>query len=127
MLIAAAILAVVAAAVAFYFFMLESLRWTEPETTAIFQLRGSGTATATAQLAYNLGFYNLFLAVGAGLGVVLLVAGNPVAGLTLMTFTTACMLLASVVLVLSDRRLGRLALVQGGPAAFCLVFTLLGT
>ncbi|MCC3275523.1 MULTISPECIES: DUF1304 domain-containing protein [unclassified Arthrobacter] len=127
MLIAAAILAVVAAAVAFYFFMLESLRWTEPDTVAIFQLRGAGTPAATAQLAYNLGFYNLFLAVGAGLGVVLLVAGNPVAGLTLMTFTTACMLLASVVLALSDRRLGRLSLIQGGPAAFSLVFSLLGT
>ncbi|MCQ1955922.1 DUF1304 domain-containing protein [Arthrobacter sp. zg-Y826] len=126
MLIAAAIFAVVAAAVAFYFFMLESLRWAEPETAAVFQLRGAN-ASATAQLAYNLGFYNLFLAVGAGLGVVLLVAGNAVAGLTLMTFTTACMLLAAVVLVLSDRRLGRLSLVQGGPAALSLAFSLLGT
>ncbi|MCC9173959.1 DUF1304 domain-containing protein [Arthrobacter sp. zg-Y179] len=126
MLIAAAIFAVVAAAVAFYFFMLESLRWAEPETAAIFQLRGANSS-ATAQLAYNLGFYNLFLAVGAGLGVVLLVAGNAVAGLTLMTFTTACMLLAAVVLVLSDRRLGRLSLIQGGPAALSLAFSLLGT
>ena len=126
MLITAAVFAVVAAAVAFYFFMLESLRWAEPETAEIFQLRGANAA-ATAQLAYNLGFYNLFLAVGAGLGVVLLVAGNAVAGLTLMTFTTACMLLAAVVLVLSDRRMGRLSLVQGGPAALSLVFSMLGT
>ena len=126
MLITAAVFAVVAAAVAFYFFMLESLRWAEPETAAIFQLRGTNPA-ATAQLAYNLGFYNLFLAVGAGLGVVLLVAGNAVAGLTLMTFTNACMLLAAVVLVLSDRRMGRLSLVQGGPAALPLIFSLLGT
>lgn len=126
-LIVAAILAVVAAAVAFYLFVLQSLRWTDPGTVAIFQLRGSGAAAATAQLAYNLGFYNLFLAVGACLGVVLLIAGNAVAGMTLMTFTTACLLLASVVLVLSDRRLARLALVQGGPAAASLFFSLLGT
>lgn len=126
MLIIAAILAVVAAAVAFYLFVLESLRWTDPGTVAIFQLRGSGPAAATAQLAYNLGFHNLFLAVGACLGVVLLIAGNAVAGLTLMTFTTACMLLAAVVLVLSDRRLGRLAVVQGGPACVALIFCLLG-
>ncbi|UWX97041.1 DUF1304 domain-containing protein [Arthrobacter zhaoxinii] len=126
MLIAAAIFAVVAAAVAFYFFMLESLRWAEPDTAEVFALRGSNPA-ATAQLAYNLGFYNLFLAVGAALGVVLLFAGNAVAGLTLMTFTTACMLLASVVLVLSDRRVARLSLVQGAPAALSLVLSLLGT
>ncbi|WP_246165246.1 DUF1304 domain-containing protein [Arthrobacter yangruifuii] len=126
MLIAAAIFAVVAAAVAFYFFMLESLHWADPETAEVFQLPRSNAA-ASAQLAYNLGFYNLFLAVGAVLGVVLLVAGNAVAGLTLMTFATACMLLASVVLVLSDRKLGRLSLVQGGPAALSLVLSLLGT
>ncbi|MCC3272125.1 DUF1304 domain-containing protein [Arthrobacter zhangbolii] len=126
MLIIAAILAVVAAAVAFYLFMLESLRWTDPGTVAIFQLRGTSSAAATAQLAYNLGFHNLFLAVGACLGVVLLIAGNAVAGLTLMSFSTACMLLAAVVLVLSDRRLGRLAAVQGGPAGVSLMFSLLG-
>ena len=127
MLITAAVFAIIAAAVAFYFFVLESLRWVDPETIAIFKVRGADAAAATAHLAYNLGFYNLFLAVGAALGVVLLIAGNPVAGLTLMTFATASMLLASVVLVLSDRRMGRLALVQGGPAAGALVFALLGT
>lgn len=125
MLIAAAVLALVAAAVAFYLFMLESLRWTDPGTAGIFTFRGP--PATTAQLAYNLGFHNLFLAVGAALGVLLLVAGNPVAGLTLMTFTTACMLLASVVLVLSERTLARLSLVQGAPAGFSLVFGLFGT
>ncbi|CEA07330.1 hypothetical protein BN1051_00642 [Arthrobacter saudimassiliensis] len=126
MLIIAVIAALAAAAIHVYIFILESLRWTEPETMAIFRVGSPQAAADTQALAYNQGFYNLFLAVGALLGVLLLTVGNGVAGLTLMSFTTACMLLAALVLLVNDRRMARPALIQGGPAAVALVFTLLG-
>ncbi|MBM7785550.1 DUF1304 domain-containing protein [Tenggerimyces flavus] len=53
--------------------------------------------------AFNIGFYNLFLAIGAIVGVILWWAGNDVAGRTLLVFTMAAMFLAGCVLFLSDR------------------------
>lgn len=126
MLFTAAVFAVISAAVSFYIFLLETLKWTDPETMAVFRVKTSEEAAITQQLAYNQGFYNLFLAVGAALGVLLLVLGNSVAGVTLMSFSTASMALAAVVLATSDRRMVRAALIQGGPAALALLFTLLG-
>ena len=125
-LITAAVFAVIAAAIHLYIFVLESLRWTEPATMAIFKVSTPQEAAATQAMAYNQGFYNLFLAVGAVLGVVLLSAGSRVAGLTLMSFASASMFLAALVLILSDRSMARPALIQGGPALVCLAFTLLG-
>ena len=126
MLVTAAVFAVIAAAIHLYIFVLESLRWTAPATMAVFRISSPQEAAYTQSLAYNQGFYNRFLAVGAMLGVVLLGAGSRVAGLTLMSFTSASMVLAALVLVISNRRMIRPALIQGGPALVCLAFTLLG-
>lgn len=126
MLITAAVFAVIAAAVHLYIFVLESLRWTAPATMAVFRIPTPQDAAATQTLAYSQGFYNLFLAVGILLGVVLLGAGSRVAGLTLMSFTSTSMVLAALVLVASNRSMIRPGLIQGGPPAVCLAFTLLG-
>ena len=126
MLITAAVFAVIAAAIHLYIFVLESLRWTAPATMAVFRVATPQEAATTASLAYNQGFYNLFLGVGALLGVVLLTAGSRVAGLTLISFASASMVLAALVLVFSNREMIRPALIQGGPALICLAFTLLG-
>ena len=126
MLITAAVFAVIAASVHLYIFILESLRWTEPATMAVFRISTPQEAASTQPLAYNQGFYNLFLAVGVLLGVVLLTAGSRVAGLTLMSFASASMVLAAMVLAVSNRSMIRPALIQGGPPAVCLAFTLLG-
>ena len=126
MLITAAVFAVIAASVHLYIFILESLRWTEPATMAVFRVSTPQEAASTQALAYNQGFYNLFLAVGVLLGVVLLTAGSRVAGLTLMSFASASMVLAALVLAASNRSMSRPALIQGGPPAVCLAFTLLG-
>ena len=126
MLITAAVFAVIAAAIHLYIFVLESLRWTAPATMRVFQISSPQEAAYTQALAYNQGFYNLFLAVGAVLGVVLLGAGSRVAGLTLMSFTSASMVLAALVLIFSNPKMIRPVLIQGGPAAVCLIFTLIG-
>ena len=64
MLIAAAIFTLIAAAVHFYVFVLESLRWTATETMEVYGITSPQDAEATAPLAYTQGFYNLFLGVG---------------------------------------------------------------
>ena len=111
MLVLAAALAVLAALLHVYVFVLESLRWEAPRTRAVFGTTAE-QAAATRQLAYNQGFYNLFLAVVTLLGVVLL---GPLAqaGAALVLAGTGSMLAAALVLLLSDRTKARPALVQG--------------
>ncbi|QJU54826.1 DUF1304 domain-containing protein [Herbiconiux sp. KACC 21604] len=78
--IAASILIGIAGLIHVYIFVLESIRWRAPSTWRVFGLRSQEEADTTAGLAYNQGFYNLFLAIGALLGVVLLLAGGGSAG-----------------------------------------------
>lgn len=73
--------------------------------------------------AWNQGFYNLFLAVGAAVGIALSQA-NRDAGQSLVVFTTASMLAAALVLIFSDRTKVRAALVQGLFPALSLAFLL---
>ena len=68
MLAAACVFAALAALVHVYIFVLESLRWTDPATRRVFGTTEE-TAAITQPLAYNQGFYNLFLAIGALAGV----------------------------------------------------------
>jgi len=111
MTLAAGVLAALAGLVHVYIFVLESLRWTHPSTRRAFGTTAE-SAAATAPMAYNQGFYNLFLAVGALLGAVLLGPAG-VVGATLVVFACGSMLAAALVLVTSDRSKARAASVQG--------------
>ena len=62
MLIVGLVLAAAAAAFHVFIFALESLRWTEPETRKIFGVASEADAVTIKQLAFNQGFYNLFMA-----------------------------------------------------------------
>jgi putative membrane protein len=59
---AALIFAGLAAVLHVYIFVLESLQWTEPRTRATFGTTLE-SAEATKELAFNQGFYNLFLGI----------------------------------------------------------------
>ena len=96
-----------------YIFAMESLWWTRPETWKRFGVADQAAAETTRPMAYNQGFYNLFLGVGAALGLVLWFAGHEGDGKTLVLFSTACMWLAASVLVTSGRGYLRAALTQG--------------
>ena len=113
MLVVGLALAGVAALVHVYVFVLESLVWTGPRARATF-----GTTPAEAEttrpLAFNQGFYNLFLAVETGLGIVLVAAGRTAVGATLVLVGAGSMVAAGLVLLLSDRTKARAALVQLG-------------
>jgi putative membrane protein len=110
-LLAACVLAALAALVHVYIFVLESVRWTDPATRRVFGTTEE-TAAVTRPLAYNQGFYNLFLAVGTAVGIAL-VHGNRQAGVALIVFGTGSMLAAALVLITSDRSKARAAVVQG--------------
>jgi putative membrane protein len=111
-LITGLVLAGLAALIHIYIFVLESLRWERPATRAAFGVTAE-TAAATRPLAFNQGFYNLFLAIEVVLGLALLGTQRR-AGIGLVAFAAGSMLAAALVLVLSDRTKLRAAAVQGG-------------
>ena len=121
MLIVGLVLAAAAAAFHVFIFALESLKWTEPETRKIFGVASEADAVTMKALAFNQGFYNLFLALTALLGV-----GFVIIGLTLVFAGTGLMLAAALVLVLSDRTKLRAAAMQGTLPLLAVISTAIG-
>jgi putative membrane protein len=108
-----------------YIFWMESIGWTRPEVWRRFGVADQSAADTTRPMAYNQGFYNLFLGLGAGLGIVLWWAGHHEVGRTLMLFCTGSMVAAAAVLTSSGRRYLRPALSQGTVPLIGFVLTLL--
>jgi putative membrane protein len=77
-------------------------------------------AAITKPLAYNQGFYNLFLAIGTAVGIAIS-GSNRDAGLALVTFATGSMLTAALVLGSSDPTRLRAAFTQGTIPALALL------
>src|SRR6187431_3070050 len=101
--ILATVVAALAAILHVYIFLMESVQWTQPRVWKRFGVPDQATADAIKPMAYNQGFYNLFLAVGATIGLVLFATGGAgtvadVAGRTLMLFTLGSMVAAALVL-----------------------------
>jgi putative membrane protein len=123
------ILAVIAAAIAalvhVYFFVLESLRFDRPEVAARFGLRTTEQIANVRPMAFNQGFYNLFLAAGIVGGLLLAATGNAVTGRPIVLFACACMVGAGVVLVASNRRFAIGAALQAVPPLVAIVVELL--
>lgn len=112
MRIAGLVFAALAAVVHVYIFVLESLQWTSPRTRAVFGTTAEEAET-TKLLAFNQGFYNLFLAVVTGLGVAAVAAGCTSVGAALVFAGAGSMLAAALVLIASSPAKGRAAAVQG--------------
>ena len=100
-------------------FFLESLRWEQPATRKAFGLSPE-EAASTKGFAFNQGFYNLFLAIGALTGVALWFW--PTVSTTLIVMSLGCMLGAALVLVANDRSKVRAAIFQGSAPLLGLVF-----
>ncbi|WP_304452683.1 DUF1304 domain-containing protein [Nocardiopsis sp. YSL2] len=111
MVIMGLVFALVGALVHVYIFVLESLLWTSPRARAVFGTSEEG-ALATRELAFNQGFYNLFLAVAVVVGTVLLGAGLTGAGAALVYAGAGSMVLAGTVLAVSSPKKLRAALIQ---------------
>lgn len=118
------ILIFLAAAFHLYVFFLESVSWRTPKTWKTFGLPSQEHADIIRPMAFNQGFYNLFLALGAGVGLALLGVASTVA-VTLMVFASLCMVGAGLVLFFSIPASRRAALIQAGPPFFGVLFVLL--
>lgn len=124
MLTAAAVLVALAAVLHCYIFWLESLAW----TTAARKVFGTSEAeaAATKEMAFNQGFYNLFLALAGLGGVVALLLGHHVVGVTLMAVAVGSMLAAAAVLFLSSPDKRGAAVKQGTLPLLALAALVLG-
>lgn len=118
--------AALAALIHVYIFVLEAFLITKPAGMKTFGV-SAADAPAVERWAFNQGFYNLFLAVGTAIGVVVHLAGNHTVGSTLIYFGTGSMLAAGTLLAVTDRKLIRGASVQGIPALLAIVLLLVGS
>ena len=125
MITAGLVFAVLAALLHVYIFVMESLTWTSPRTRATF-----GTTEEEAQttklLAFNQGFYNLFLAIVTVVGVGALFTGSQAAGAALVFAGVGSMLAAAVVLITSAPDKARAAVVQGTFPLIAIVLLVIG-
>ncbi|PBI97050.1 hypothetical protein BKP42_37100 [Rhodococcus erythropolis] len=110
--VAGYIFAGLAAAVHVYIFVLESILWTAPKTRATFGVKSEEEAITTQPLAFNQGFYNLFLAIVSAIGIVIAATGSASVGIALVLAGTGSMVAAGLVLILSSPDKARAAVVQ---------------
>lgn len=115
-----------AALIHLFIFFLESVLWSRPSTWKRFGLKTQEEADIVQPMAYNQGFYNVFLALGAGAGLVMMASANVYqGGIALSIFALLSMLLASIVLITSSPKLWRSALIQGVAPLFGILFLVL--
>jgi putative membrane protein len=112
MLIAGLTFAALAALLHVYIFVMESLTWTSPRTRATFGTTEE-QALANKELAFNQGFYNLFLAIVSAIGIAAVALGHDGIGLALIFAGVGSMAAAALVLLLSSPDKARAAITQG--------------
>ena len=121
----AQVAAFLAGAIHVLFFVLESVTFTKPSVAARFGLTTPDQIAAVRPMAFNQGFYNLFLALGAVGGLGLVATGSVEAGRAIVLFACACMVGAGAVLLSTNRRFARSAAIQAVPPLAVILATLL--
>lgn len=125
MVVAALVLAALAALLHVFIFHLESIAWTGPQARATFGTTPE-EAEITRPLAFNQGFYNLFLAIVTGIGIGFVAADRDDVGAALVLAGVGSMLAAAVVLFLSSPDKRPAALKQGTLPLLAVVLLVLG-
>ena len=125
MITAGLVLAVLAALLHVYIFVMESLTWTSPRTRATFGTTPE-TAETTKELAFNQGFYNLFLAIVTAIGVAAVLIGAKAVGVALVFAGVGSMLAAAAVLLVSSPDKARAAATQGTFPLIAIVLLVIG-
>jgi len=120
----AALAALVAVAFHVLFFVLESVTFSQPTVAARFGLTTPEQIAAVRPMAFNQGFYNLFLAIGIVGGLTLVAVGSVDAGRAVVLFACACMAGAGLVLLGTNRRFARSAAIQALPPLVAIATTL---
>lgn len=125
MVIVGLVLASLAALLHVFIFWLESFAWTSPRARATFGT-SEADAQATREMAYNQGFYNLFLAILVAVGVVFFATGATAAGAALVFAGAGSMTAAALVLLLSSPDKAAAAVKQGTLPALGIVALAIG-
>ncbi len=125
MVVVGLVFAGLAAALHVFIFYLESVAWTTPRARKVFGLSES-EAVATRTLAFNQGFYNLFLALTVAVGIVLVAAGATAVGAALVLAGAGSMVAAALVLLLSSPEKASAALKQGVLPALGVMALVMG-
>lgn len=119
MFIAAAVFVALAVLLHVYIWYLESFAW----TSAARSVFGTSVeqAEATKEMAFNQGFYNLFLGVIAVVGSVLALMGHSTPGRTLIAAGTGSMLAAALLLFVTSPDKRGAALKQGALPLLAII------
>lgn len=125
MVITGLVFASLAALIHFYIFYMESIAWTKPKVRATFGMN-EAEAEATKGMAFNQGFYNLFLAIIVVVGTILYATGLAAVGATLVIAGTGSMAAAALVLLLSSSDKRGAALKQGVLPLIALILVVIG-
>lgn len=125
MIILGLVLAALAAALHVSIFVLESLLWTSPRARSTFGTT-AGEAEATKEMAFNQGFYNLFLAILIAVGIIATASGATAVGATLVFAGAGSTVAAALVLLLSAPTKRRAALTQMTPGLLAVVILAVG-
>jgi putative membrane protein len=98
-----------------YIWTMESLTWRKPATWKRFGVASQEDAETQALFAFNQGFYNLFLAIVAAVGIIGILKGGScaTAGWALLFASTGSMLGAAAVLASCGKQYLRAAVTQG--------------
>ena len=121
----AMVFAIFAALLHVFIFYMESISWTSEKTRSTFGMSEEG-AENTKEMAFNQGFYNLFLAIEVIAGVGLYLAGAQGVGLALMLFGTGSMLAAALLLFITSPD-KRSAAIKQGTLPLIAVIALIAT
>lgn len=122
MTFAAALIALVAAGIHGYIFLLAAVRFDTPVARGVFRIKDDREAAAARPWVYQYGFFHLFLAITIVAGAVLLLAGARVVGTTIVVVAGALMIGTAVLHGASDRQLRLAAAVQSVAPAVAIFF-----
>ena len=86
-----------------------------PAVWGRFGIESDADAEVTKSFAYNQGFYNLFLAAGVAIGLVLVAVGQAAAGYAIVLFACGSMIAAGVVPFVHSPSFLRAAAIQAVP------------
>lgn len=125
LIIVGLVFAALAALLHVFIFYLESIAWTGPQARKTFGTTAD-EADALKEMAFNQGFYNLFLAILVAIGIVLYGVGHPPVGVTLSIAGAGSMAAASVVLLLSSRDKASAAVKQGTLPIVAVILLVVG-
>lgn len=120
------VLAALAAVVHVVIFVLESFAWDTPRARSLFRIDTAEEARTTRFLAFNQGFYNLFLAVLVLLGILLVLLGMTPVGVALVFAGAGSMLAAALVLFITSVPHRGAAVKQGSLPLLAVLILILG-